>query len=607
MRREVKLCGTCDELQAALMQQINAMPPRAEMAFADAAKTRTRLEPVVNIPIVFNCTGTTDQVNDPNLTDAQLEKQVEQLNADFHGVNFYKNAFCPAGNEHLLAGNAFINFYIQDIRRRYTRASSLWHADAYSTVGVLDTMKRDEEGGLAAVSVETALNVWCCYFSTNGTPYGNAPLGYAYLPNTGDPSAQSLAHVVVQSEVIGSDDSPSPASVFGGQYPRYYRTGHVLTHEVGHFLSLQHSWIPAGQCDSNIIDIPPHKEESGWDSIAYNSARINSCDVVDPYNNIMNYSIYLSSFTPLQVAAFYKTLFWKTVQNLYRSHEFIGTSIRPLRASSVKAARHGSSTVSKIYLGGTTVWNTTNATPPAAVEAAPSQLIVPLASGLSGSGTATAPISGTLNDGYRKLFVRALRAGRLKMTVDRPLAWIDFYNVELETDPRYPSAPIRFAPNEGLYFDEQTGITHVDGVYVGEGAEYEITLYAPDFTLVQTPCALSAVLEPGLQPVAAPPAPPPQFPGPVLQATAPIPGTNSTTARLTWSEPVVAGATVSRYFVDYKMATASTWTAEPATTQRTKDVYNLVFGPREWDFRVAAMSTDGVQGLWSDTVRILVP
>jgi hypothetical protein len=127
-----------------------------------------------------------------------------------------------------------------------------------------------------------ALNV----YSTSGGAY----LGWAYLPEIVDTAQAYLDGVVIDWRTV-----PRASDEYEGQYDQ----GETLTHEVGHWLNLEHTFY--GGCNKGdfVADTPPQKNPSFGCPEGKDTCRAPG---LDPIHNYMDYSDdpCLSEFTPGQ-------------------------------------------------------------------------------------------------------------------------------------------------------------------------------------------------------------------------------------------------------------------------------------------------------------------
>lgn len=178
----------------------------------------------ITIPVAVNVLYRTSA---ENVTDAQIQSQIDALNQDFNGQNTDFNSFIPAEYAGLKA-SVGLNFVLQKTVRKATSKRS-W--------GTNDAMKKSTQGGIDPTSPSNTLNIWVCTLS-------NGILGYAQFP--GGNSATD--GVVVLNTAFGTT----------GTAKAPFNLGRTATHEVGHWANLRHIWGDA-TCGNDLVgDTPPH-------------------------------------------------------------------------------------------------------------------------------------------------------------------------------------------------------------------------------------------------------------------------------------------------------------------------------------------------------------
>jgi hypothetical protein len=184
---------------------------------------------IIEIPVVFNVIYRTAT---ENISQAQLQSQIDVLNEDFSATNAdYNNT--PATFTGVRAGDTRIRFVLDQVNRRSTTRTS-WLAN--------DAMKFAANGGIDAVSPTTKLNFWVVGRLVNSA--NQTLLGYAQFP--GGPTATD--GVVQGHNYTGRTGTLSAP----------FNRGRTGTHEVGHWLNLRHIWGDA-TCGSDLVgDTPTH-------------------------------------------------------------------------------------------------------------------------------------------------------------------------------------------------------------------------------------------------------------------------------------------------------------------------------------------------------------
>ncbi|MBO9583731.1 MAG: zinc metalloprotease [Flavobacterium sp.] len=207
----------------------------------------------IEIPVVVNVLYRTAA---ENISDAQIQSQIDVLNKDFNALNSdYNNV--PA----LFAGvkaNIGISFVLDQVIRKSTTKTS-W--------GTNDAMKKTAQGGLAPTSPTTKLNLWSCVI-------GGGILGYAQFPG----GASATDGVVIDPKYFGLSGSANAP----------YNLGRTATHEVGHWMNLRHIWGDA-TCGSDLVADTPTHNTANYGVPAYPHYSTCSGTPVEMTMNYMDY------------------------------------------------------------------------------------------------------------------------------------------------------------------------------------------------------------------------------------------------------------------------------------------------------------------------------
>lgn len=173
------------------------------------------------IPVVFNVLYRTTA---ENISDAQLQSQIDVLNKDFNAQNsdFGNVPSVFSG----VKANVGIRFELDKVNRKYVNRTS-W--------GTNNLMKTST--GLTPTTPTTKLNLWVCTI-------GGGILGYAQFPG----GASSTDGVVVDSKYVGTTGTAT--------YP--FNLGRTATHEVGHWMNLRHIWGDTTCGTDYVADTPTH-------------------------------------------------------------------------------------------------------------------------------------------------------------------------------------------------------------------------------------------------------------------------------------------------------------------------------------------------------------
>jgi hypothetical protein len=207
----------------------------------------------INIPVIVHVIYS--NANE-NISDAQINSQMNILNADFSKTNSDVSQV-PAEFAGVVA-DADIQFSLaQVIRVSSTRTS--W--------GTNDAMKFSSNGGSDAVDSSKYLNIWVCNI-------GGGILGYAQFPG----GSAATDGIVVGPQFFGSQ----------GFVQAPFDKGRTTTHEIGHWLNLRHIWGD-GRCrQDDFVADTPSSDRPNYGCPSYPTVNCRTNDMTMNYMDYVN-------------------------------------------------------------------------------------------------------------------------------------------------------------------------------------------------------------------------------------------------------------------------------------------------------------------------------
>ncbi len=260
-------------------------------------------ELVVTIPVVFHILH---QGGTENISNEQILDQVEILNEDFRKMNPDIGQVIPAFQD--IAADCLIQFALPTVDPFGNCHNGI---DRIRTV---QTFLGESESKTNQWPRGRYLNVWVARTLIGGAA------GYALLPASTEGFLQIFDGIMILEDYVGSIGTSSSF------------TSRTLTHEVGHYLNLQHPWgdnnTPGVVCgDDGVEDTPITKGFTTCPSPE--NSKVCDPDIYENYQNYMDYAYCPRMFTEGQGERMRATLFTTTAErnNLWSEQNLILTGV----------------------------------------------------------------------------------------------------------------------------------------------------------------------------------------------------------------------------------------------------------------------------------------
>ncbi|MEM9544739.1 MAG: M43 family zinc metalloprotease [Bacteroidota bacterium] len=254
-------CGSMDHLH----HEIEQNPDRAKVLqdiekhtvkwIKKHAESSTRA--VVTIPVVFHVVYRTST---ENISDAQLQSQLDVLNDDFRRLN------SDADNTWFQAADTEIEFCLATVDPNGNTTTGITRTStSVNGFGTNDAVKFNSSGGKNAWPAGDYMNFWVCNI-------GGGILGYAQFPG-GASSTDGIVCDYRYTGTIGTATAP-------------FNLGRTATHEVGHWLNLRHIWGDGGCGVDDFVSDTPTSDAPNYGCATGHV----SCGSTDMVQNYMDYS-----------------------------------------------------------------------------------------------------------------------------------------------------------------------------------------------------------------------------------------------------------------------------------------------------------------------------
>jgi len=277
---------------------------------------------VTRIPVVVHVVSNTAA---QNISDAQIASQIDVLNRDFRRTNpdvsSTPAAFLP------LATDSRVEFFLANVDPNGAPTNGITRRQTtVASFGSDDAVKSQATGGTNAWPADRYLNIWVCQLS-------GGLLGYAQFP--GGPAAND--GVVILHSAFGTVGTAAPP----------FHLGRTATHEIGHWLNLNHIWGDDGTGCSGTDNVADTPNQGGPNTGTPTFPRV-SCSNGPNGDMFMNYMDYVDDpamvmFSAGQVA--------RMQACLDGPRSSIGSAAGGARASSSPVVSWGANRIDAFVLG----------------------------------------------------------------------------------------------------------------------------------------------------------------------------------------------------------------------------------------------------------------
>ena len=232
--------------------------------------TYNNQESIITIPVVVHIVWNTTQ---ENISDQQIFSQIDVLNADFRRTNI-DTIMTPTVWTNI-AADTEIEFCLATLDPNGAFTSGITRTQTSQTSFSIqaDAMKSTSTGGIDPWDQDNYLNIWICNLS-------GGILGYATPPSSFNNPDDGVVIGYNYFGTLGTVQAP-------------YNKGRTSTHEVGHWLNLDHIWGSGGNCGNDNVNDTPTQEEENFNCPAF-PHNANSCGTSnssgDMFMNYMDYT-----------------------------------------------------------------------------------------------------------------------------------------------------------------------------------------------------------------------------------------------------------------------------------------------------------------------------
>jgi hypothetical protein len=249
-----------------------------------ARLTSRGLEEVINIPVIFHILHQGQALGTGyNLSQIQINAQIEQANNDLRKMTGTSghNTFSEGADTRIQLVPAIYDEEYNELAEaginRVNTITAELGSGSFSKEYMNSMVKQETQW-----DPELYLNVWVAPLSAGVLGFGQFP-DASGLDGVAVNGTASTDGIVILYKSVGSTDSPNPLAT--GAYANYNK-GRTLTHELGHWLGLRHTWGDGGCSTDDYCSDTPATSSANYGC----PDNASSCGHNDMVENYMDYT-----------------------------------------------------------------------------------------------------------------------------------------------------------------------------------------------------------------------------------------------------------------------------------------------------------------------------
>lgn len=238
-------------------------------------------EELIRIPVVVHIIhnrtdGLIGGANNPNISDEQVYSQIKVLNEDYR-----RKAGTMGFNTNPAGADMEIEFFLASMDPQGNPSKGITRHFSSRKSFAIDT-ERNIVANLARWDPNKYLNIYVADFNDPYIGWGEFPGGKNFDGLESEDPAEEIDGVFIDHTVFGKQ--------IGTNTKGLYKFGRTLTHEIGHWMGLIHTWGDDFCGDDFVADTPPTAKANNSNACRVTFSTCNGARTRDMIENYMDYS-----------------------------------------------------------------------------------------------------------------------------------------------------------------------------------------------------------------------------------------------------------------------------------------------------------------------------